>query len=134
LSSNRSTTPQQWEDFSRYNKERADAEMANSKRLREAIHHTLQQTENDLEAQHTATDYATRKRIHEFERAIDELNWQKQQVSYLGQKWTRLSVMNSFRKYNFLIIFVKRKCVLNSCFVYHRLRKRLLSWKRTSGV
>jgi len=75
-----STTPQQWEDFSRYNKERAEAEMANSRRLREAIHHTLQQTDNDLKAQDTATDYATRKRMHEFERAIDELNWQKQQT------------------------------------------------------
>jgi len=73
-----STTPQQWEDFSRYNKERAEAEMASSRRLREAIHHTLQQTDNDLQAQDTATDYALRKRMHEFEKAIDELNWQKQ--------------------------------------------------------
>ena len=54
--------------------------MATSKRLREAIHHTLQQTDNDLQAQDTASDYALRKRMHEFERAIDELNWQKQQV------------------------------------------------------
>ncbi|XP_076439938.1 tektin-2-like [Babylonia areolata] len=72
-----STTPQQWEDFSRYNKERADAEMQASNRLREAIHHTLQQTANDLEAQKIATEYAFRKRIHEFERAKDELEWQK---------------------------------------------------------
>jgi len=72
-----STNPQQWEDFSRYNKERADAEMNSSRRLREAIHHTLQQTENDLKAQDTASDYALRKRIHEFEKAIDELEWQK---------------------------------------------------------
>lgn len=75
-----SNTPQQWEDFSRYNKERADGEMANSRRLREAIHHALQQTDNDLLAQNTATDYATRKRMHEFERAIDELDWQKKQT------------------------------------------------------
>ncbi|KAL3869713.1 hypothetical protein ACJMK2_042364 [Sinanodonta woodiana] len=72
-----STTPMQWEDFSRYNKERAEAEMKASTRLREAIHHTLQQTENDLEAQRLATEYAFRKRIHEFERAKDELEWQK---------------------------------------------------------
>ncbi|PVD23265.1 hypothetical protein C0Q70_16529 [Pomacea canaliculata] len=71
------TTPQQWEDFSRYNKERADAEMLASTRLREAIHHTLHQTTNDLEAQKTATEYAYRKRIHEFQRAKDELEWQK---------------------------------------------------------
>lgn len=75
-----STTPQQWEDFSRYNKERAEAEMGASRRLREAIHHTLQQTDNDLDSQTTATDYAYRKRMHEFKRAIDELNWQKQQT------------------------------------------------------
>ncbi|ESO88252.1 hypothetical protein LOTGIDRAFT_193495 [Lottia gigantea] len=72
-----STTPQQWEDFSRYNKERADAEMQASGRLREAIHHTLQKTDNDLEAQKIATEFALRKRIHEFERAKDELEWQK---------------------------------------------------------
>ena len=75
-----STTPQQWEDFSRYNKERAEAEMDNSRRLREATHHTLQQTDNDLRSQNTATDYALRKRTHEFERAIDELGWQKKQT------------------------------------------------------
>lgn len=75
-----STTPQQWEDFSRYNKERAEAEMANSRRLREANHHTIQQTDNDLAAQHAASDFALRKRIHEFERALDELNWQKKQT------------------------------------------------------
>ncbi|VDI10752.1 tektin-2-like [Mytilus galloprovincialis] len=72
-----STTPQQWEDFSRYNKDRAEAEMKSSTRLREAIHHTLQQTANDLEAQKIATEYAYRRRIHEFERAKDELDWQK---------------------------------------------------------
>ena len=77
----RSTTPQQWEDFSRYNKERAEAEMQASTRLREAIHHTLQQTENDLEAQKVATEYAFRRRIHEFERAKDELEWQKKNVN-----------------------------------------------------
>jgi len=75
-----STTPQQWEDFSRYNKDRAEAEMDASRRLREAIHHTLQQTDNDLNAQQTASDYAYRKRMHELKRAIDELNWQKQQT------------------------------------------------------
>ena len=55
--------------------------MDSSRRLREAIHHTIHQTDNDLAAQHKATDYALRKRVHEFEKAIDELNWQKKQVS-----------------------------------------------------
>ena len=81
ISNCRSTTPQQWEDFSRYNKERAEAEMGASTRLREAIHHTLHKTENDLEAQRIASEYAFRRRIHEFERAKDELEWQKKNVS-----------------------------------------------------
>lgn len=72
-----STTPMQWEDFSRYNKDRAEAEMKASTRLREAIHHTLQQTANDLESQRIATEYSFRKRIHEFERAKNELEWQR---------------------------------------------------------
>lgn len=75
-----STTPQNWEDFSRYNKDRAEAEMNASRHLREAIHHTIQQTKNDLDAQHTATDYAYRRRMHDMKKAIDELNWQKQQT------------------------------------------------------
>ncbi|XP_041347071.1 LOW QUALITY PROTEIN: tektin-B1-like, partial [Gigantopelta aegis] len=77
-----STTPQQWEDFSRYNKDRADAEMKASNNLRKAIHHTLQQTDNDLEAQRIAMEYALRKRIHKFERVKDELEWQKKNVSF----------------------------------------------------
>lgn len=73
-----SVTPQTWEDFSRYNKQRADAEMRSSQRLREAIHSTINQTDNDLEAQRQATEFALRKRIHEMERAKDEDEWQKQ--------------------------------------------------------
>lgn len=55
--------------------------MEASRRLREAIHHTLQQTANDLDAQNEKTDYALRKRIRDFKKAIDELQWQKQNVS-----------------------------------------------------
>ena len=77
----RSTTPQNWEDFSRYNVDRANAEMEASRRLREAIHHTLHQTNNDMNAQHEKTDYALRKRIRDLKKAIDELQWQKQNVS-----------------------------------------------------
>lgn len=77
----RSTTPQQWEDFSRYNVDRAKAEMGASQRLREATHLTIHHCDNDLEAQRLAVDYALRKRIHEAERALDELNWQKKNVS-----------------------------------------------------
>ncbi|XP_041483999.1 tektin-B1-like [Lytechinus variegatus] len=72
-----STTPQTWEDFSRYNKDRADAEMRSSQRLREAIHSTVAQTDNDLEAQRQATEFAIRKSIHEMKSAKKELEWQK---------------------------------------------------------
>ncbi|XP_074641693.1 tektin-2-like [Tubulanus polymorphus] len=73
-----STTPQQWEDFSRINKERAEAEMRTSTTLREAIHHTLQKTANDLEAQKEHLNYEYRKRIREMEAAKKELEWQKE--------------------------------------------------------
>ena len=96
----RSTTPQNWEDFSRYNKERAEAEMAASRRLREAIHHTIQQTDNDLDAQRQASDYAYRKRMHEFKRALDELDWQKDQVS-LG-RYCHTLCNNFFRIHSYL--------------------------------
>lgn len=101
---NRSTTPQQWEDFSRYNKERAEAEMKASTCLREAIHHTLQQCDNDLEAQRIATEYAYRKRIHEFERAKGELEWQKKNVSESNQvqysqfQWSKENLNDEFSK------------------------------------
>lgn len=54
--------------------------MEASRRLREAIHHTLQQTANDLDAQNEKTNYALCKRIRDFKKAIDELQWQKQNV------------------------------------------------------
>lgn len=101
---NRSTTPKQWEDFSRYNKERAEAEMKASTCLREAIHHTLQQCDNDLEAQRIATEYAYRKRIHEFERAKGELEWQKKNVSESNQvqynqfQWSKENLNDEFSK------------------------------------
>ena len=80
----RSTTPQQWEDFSRYNHQRANAEMTSSQRLREAIHQTIHSVDNDLNAQKNATDYALRKRIHDNEKALDELYWQKKNVIELN--------------------------------------------------
>ncbi|KAG8588439.1 hypothetical protein GDO81_005975 [Engystomops pustulosus] len=76
-----STTPQEWEQFSRYNKERADAEVRASAQLREAIALTIAQTNNELEAQRVAVEFAFRKRIHEFEKAHNELKWQEKNVS-----------------------------------------------------
>ncbi|XP_077694073.1 LOW QUALITY PROTEIN: tektin-2 [Eretmochelys imbricata] len=72
-----STTPQQWDQFSQYNADRAEAEMKASTELREAIALTIAQTNNELEAQRVATEFALRKRIREFEKAYDELKWQE---------------------------------------------------------
>lgn len=72
--------------------------------LREAIHHTLQQCDNDLEAQRIATEYAYRKRIHEFERAKGELEWQKKNVSERNQvqynqfQWSKENLNDEFSK------------------------------------
>jgi len=76
----RATTPEAWHQFSQYNKDRAEAEMQASVTLREAIDATLAQTKNELEAQRVATEFAYRKRIHEFEQAEKELMWQEKNV------------------------------------------------------
>lgn len=39
------------------------------------------QTNNELEAQRVATEFALRKRIRDMERAYDELKWQERNVS-----------------------------------------------------
>ncbi|XP_022092218.1 tektin-B1-like [Acanthaster planci] len=72
-----SVTPQTWQDFSQYNTDRANAEIRSSTHLREAINNTIKQTDNDLEAQRQASEFALRKRIHEMEQAKDEDEWQK---------------------------------------------------------
>ncbi|KAG9492842.1 hypothetical protein GDO78_001028 [Eleutherodactylus coqui] len=72
-----STTPQEWKQFSRYNKDRAEAELRASAQLREAIALTIAQTNNELEAQRVAVEFAFRKRIHAFEKAHNELKWQE---------------------------------------------------------
>jgi tektin-2 len=51
-----------------------------SVRLRESIFHTIGQSSADLESQGKASEYALRKRLHESERALKELEWQKKQV------------------------------------------------------
>lgn len=73
-------TPQQWLAFSKYNKDRADAEMESTKRLRENIQQLMAQSQADLDSQSNATEFAMRKRIHETEQARDELEWQKKNV------------------------------------------------------
>ena len=77
----RTLTVQEWEDFCYYSNKRTDTELAASARLREAILALLMQTDNDLFTQHTATEFALRRRRHEYQMMLDELNWQKAQVS-----------------------------------------------------
>ena len=76
-------TVKQWDDYVRFNKARADKEMCNSVQLRESILDTLQQTSSDLLAQHTATAYGYRHRLHEYAMALDELYYRKKLVSEL---------------------------------------------------
>ncbi|XP_064897568.1 tektin-2 [Columba livia] len=67
-----------WEQNSQGNKENAEAEMKASTKLREETALTIAQTNNALEAQRVATEFAFRKRIRDLERAYDELKWQEQ--------------------------------------------------------
>ena len=76
----RSSTPFTWNQFSQYNKDRANAEVRSSVALREAIDVTMTNSKNELEAQRIATEFAYRKRIHEFEMQEKELIWQRERV------------------------------------------------------
>lgn len=72
-----STTLQQWDDFSRFNKDHGEAEMKRAIELREAIALTIAETNNELEAQRVATEFAFRKRLREMEKLYSELKWQE---------------------------------------------------------
>ncbi|ELK01972.1 Tektin-2 [Pteropus alecto] len=72
-----SSTLQQWDDFSQFSKNRAEAEMKEAVELREAIALTIAETNNELEAQRVATEFAFRKRLREMEKVYSELKWQE---------------------------------------------------------
>nr|XP_025960395.1 tektin-2 [Dromaius novaehollandiae] len=72
-----SASLQEWDDYSQCNKDHAEAAMKASNELREAIALTIAQTNNGLEAQRVATEFALRKRIRNLEKAYDELKWQE---------------------------------------------------------
>ncbi|XP_004372002.1 tektin-2 [Trichechus manatus latirostris] len=74
---NGSSTLQQWDDFSQFNKNRAEAEMKVATELREAIALTIAETNNELEAQRVATEFAFRKQLWEKEKVYSELRWQE---------------------------------------------------------
>lgn len=83
LLSIRATSITEWDECSRYIKDRAEAELASSSKLRLEMYHALQQTANDLEAQKQATEFAFRKRMHMVKRARDELEFQKATVCHV---------------------------------------------------
>ncbi|XP_010593509.2 tektin-2 isoform X2 [Loxodonta africana] len=74
---NGSSTLQQWDDFSQFSKNRAEAEMKAAIELRETIALTIAETNNELEAQRVATEFAFRKRLREREKVYSELRWQE---------------------------------------------------------
>ncbi|NXY18193.1 TEKT2 protein, partial [Atrichornis clamosus] len=72
------TALREWELNNQCNKERADTELKASVELRGAIMLTIAQTNNELDAQRIATEFALRKRIRDMEGALSELKWQEQ--------------------------------------------------------
>ncbi|XP_012620685.1 tektin-2 [Microcebus murinus] len=75
-----STTLQEWDEFSQFNKAQAEAEMKAAMELREAIVLTIAKTNNELEAQRVATEFAFRKRLREMEKVYSELKWQEKHM------------------------------------------------------
>ncbi|NXU93141.1 TEKT2 protein, partial [Xiphorhynchus elegans] len=71
------TALREWEQNSQFNKDHAEAEMKASVELRGAIMLTIAQTNNELDAQRIATEFALRKRIRDMEGALSELRWQE---------------------------------------------------------
>ena len=98
-----SVTPETWDQFSNYNKLRAEAEMQASQRLREAIFATIQKTANDLEAQRQATEFSYRKRIHETEQTKNELEWQQKNVSFSDDHCRLVSPINHVKRLSDLV-------------------------------
>jgi tektin-2 len=115
-----SVTPQQWLAFSKYNKDRSDAEMQSSKRLRENIQHTMSQSTNNMNSQKNATEYAMRKRIHETEQARDELGWQKKNVQKFIFNFLFFYTFN----FNFILLFRPNVRSLNWREILRRWRRR----------
>ncbi|NWV65899.1 TEKT2 protein, partial [Malurus elegans] len=71
------TALREWELNSQCNKDRAEAELKASVDLRGAITLTIAQTNNELDAQRIATEFAIRKRMRDMEGALSELRWQE---------------------------------------------------------
>ena len=78
--------------------------MHESVRLRESIFHTIGQSSADLESQGKASEYALRKRLHELERALRELEWQKKQVFTVVLDFLITFLLYSRQKKKYLVM------------------------------
>lgn len=58
--------------------------MVKGQRAREDLHYTAHKVDDMLEHQSQRTEYALRKRIHELEQAVSELEYQKKLVGFGG--------------------------------------------------
>lgn len=81
-----------WVDHCKFIKQKADATLEESKKIRESMYVPRERARNDLKAQNDSTNFALRKRIYETQRIKNELDWQ------------RLNVNNTIY---FLLIFVR---------------------------
>lgn len=97
-----------WEAFSSYNIIRADEEIKNSSTLIDSIEQTIQQSTNDLQAQIRLTNYSFRKRIHEIQQAINDLDWQKekteQEIQDIIKEINNLKVSTSDKNVPLIIV------------------------------
>ncbi|EEZ99614.1 tektin-2 [Tribolium castaneum] len=66
-----------WLEHSRFIKELADNELADTHKLREALFVVRERARNDLRAQRDRVDFTLRKRIYETQKARNELEWQQ---------------------------------------------------------
>lgn len=66
-----------WLEHSKYIKELADNELADTHKLREALFVVRERARNDLRAQRDRVDFTLRKRIYETQKARNELEWQQ---------------------------------------------------------
>ena len=88
---NRSTTPDQWEDFSNKNILDADKQRQNSVALRSIVDGILQSTYNDMRRQKEITDVTLADRIAETRDAKEKLEGHLAKVSKLSGFLTTLT-------------------------------------------
>ena len=83
-SCDRSTTPDQWEDFSNRNIAETDKQCQNSSSLRVIVDGVLQTTSNDMRRQKEETDVVLARRIDETRDAKEKLEAHLAKVQLVG--------------------------------------------------